>query len=159
MDITKAHIISKREIDLCDGVFSGYNSYNGGGCPTSSGWYTMRKSILLPSLHDKDWFLSGYSYNGEIKIYDDVYGSNKLGRCTFKFDATNVYNDAYIHPPSAKSFVTWFGITMAVAGSLTYAGWLWLNRDYDPTKSDSNFHLHSDDKKKELVTVENPSIV
>ena len=159
MDLTKAHIIKKQQIDLCDGVYSSYNSNNAGGCPTSSGWYTMKKGIILPSLHDKDWFLSGYSYNGEIKIYDDIYQSNKLGRCTFKFEATNVYNDAYIHPPSAKSFMKWFGITVAVAGTLTYAGWLWLNREEAPLTPNSSFQLHTDDKKAELVTCDKSGVV
>lgn len=127
--LMKYRLKNKVEIDLCENLSS--STANNGGCPTKDGIYTLHQSVVLPTMKTKDWFVSGYVFNGEVKWYADSKGKSKLGHCTFQFTATESTDpDAFLNPPSGALFSLVLGLGIASTGLGVLVSWLVMNRLY-----------------------------
>jgi len=110
--LVKYHLKKKVEVNLCENLSS--SSANNGGCPTMDGIYTLHQAVVLSTMRTKDWLVSGYVFNGEVKWYDDNKGRLKLGHCTFQFTATESTDpDAFLNPPSGALFSLVLGVGIA----------------------------------------------
>lgn len=121
-------------------------SSNNGGCP-ADGTYTLKASYTLPTVGDKDWFLTGQHFGAEVKVYSDSDGSNLIGDCHARL-TTSVTAGAskYADPPSAAKTAGITAIVFAVAALAICLGCQWMDRR-DRELEGSDFEMLEDPRK------------
>mmetsp|Transcript_17258 Transcript_17258/g.23757 ORF Transcript_17258/g.23757 Transcript_17258/m.23757 type:complete len:235 (-) Transcript_17258:114-818(-) len=110
------------KVNLCARVSS-----NNGGC-YADGLYTFISSDTLPTLNDKDWFLTGSNFNAQLDIYSDSSLTNMIGTCRANIDAKVTTGAAkYFNPPSAtRTGLIFLGI-IAGFSMITTCMCLWMD--------------------------------
>uniref|UniRef100_A0A7S1ZD25 Uncharacterized protein n=1 Tax=Trieres chinensis TaxID=1514140 RepID=A0A7S1ZD25_TRICV len=140
-------LYSLREISVCSSMHS-----ENGGCP-ADGSYTYQGSELLPSLSDKDWFLTGQHFEVEIKIYSDEDGTNLIGDCSAQLTTkVTVGASKYMDPPDAATTMEIVGLFALVAALGVCAGCWWMDqRDQELEAND--FEMLEDPRAKQNAVV------
>lgn len=140
-------ISSLEEANLCNVASS-----NNGGCP-GNGAYNFKASYTLPSMGDKDWFLTGQHFGAEVKVYSDSDGSNLIGDCHARLTTTVTEGASkYMDPPSAAKAAGITVIVFAVAIAAICMGCAWMDRR-DKELEGSDFEMLEDPRSKQNAVV------
>uniref|UniRef100_A0A7S4J5M5 Uncharacterized protein n=1 Tax=Odontella aurita TaxID=265563 RepID=A0A7S4J5M5_9STRA len=151
--VSSSYSVSKeistlQPVSVCNSV----TSY-GGGCP-ADGTYTFKASYLLPTLGDKDWFLTGQHFGAEVQVFSDEAGYNLVGDCHARLSTTVTAsaNSYGVEPPSAAKAAGITAIVFAVSALLICAGCAWMDKR-DKELEGSDFEMLEDPRSGQNAVV------